>query len=71
MPKVRIELDQNQFNSLLLNGAFDSVKYEVKEVIIEESDIFKNDEIHKKLQTDSIKAYKKLKEYEFNKRHKI
>lgn len=66
MPKVRIELDQNQFNSLLLNGAFDSIKYELKEVVIED-DLFKDDSIYQELKTKSIKAYKQLRTYEYNK----
>lgn len=70
MPKVRIEIDQNQFNSLLLNGAFDGIKYELKEVIIED-DLFKDDDIYQKLKSDSIKAYKKMKEYSFNKLNNI
>lgn len=68
MPKVRIELDQNQFNSLLLNGSFDSIKYELKEVIIED-DLFKDDSIYQELKTKSIKAYKQLRTYEYNKRN--
>lgn len=70
MPKVRIELDQDKFNSMLLNGAFDNVKYEIKEVVIED-DLFKDDEIYNDLKRKSIKAYKELMEYQFNKRHKI
>lgn len=68
MPKVRIEIDQNQFNTLLLNGAFLNVKYDLKEVIIED-DFLKDDAIYQKLKSDSIKAYRKLKEYEYNKRN--
>jgi len=36
MPRVRIELDQDKFNSMLLNGALEGVKYEIKEVVIED-----------------------------------
>ena len=67
MPKVRIELDQDKFNSMLLNGALEGVKYEIKEVVIED-DLFKDDEIYNDLKRKSIKAYKDLKKYEFNKR---
>lgn len=69
MPKVRIELDQDKFNSMLLNGALEGVKYEIKEVVIED-DLFKDDEIYNDLKRKSIKAYKELKEYEYNKRNK-
>jgi len=67
MPRVRIELDQDKFNSMLLNGALEGVKYEIKEVVIED-DLFKDDEIYNDLKRKSIKAYKDLKKYEFNKR---
>ena len=67
MPKVRIELDQDKFNSMLLNGALEGVKYEIKEVVIED-DLFKDDSIYQDLKSKSIKAYKDLKKYEFNKR---
>lgn len=67
MPRVRIELDQDKFNSMLLNGALEGVKYEIKEVVIED-DLFKDDSIYQELKSKSIKAYKDLKKYEFNKR---
>lgn len=69
MPKVRIELDQDKFNSMLLNGVFLDTKYEIKEVVIED-DLFKDDEIYNDLKRKSIKAYKTLKEYEYDKRNK-
>lgn len=43
--------------------------YIIKEVKIQD-DFFKGDSIHEALLKDSIKSYKKLKEYEFNKRNK-
>jgi hypothetical protein len=67
MPRVRIELDQDKFNSMLLNGALEGVKYEIKEVVIED-DLFKDDSIYQELKSKSINAYKDLKKYEFNKR---
>lgn len=66
MPKIRIELDQDKFNSMLINGVFLDCKYEIKEVVIED-DLFKNDSIYQELKTKSIKAYKSLMEYKFNK----
>ena len=67
MPEIVIKLDENKFKSLVLNGAFDNVKYEIKEVVIED-DLFKDDSIYQDLKSKSIKAYKDLKKYEFNKR---
>ena len=72
MPKIRIELDQDKFNSLLINKVFEhyKCKYEIKEVVIED-DLFKDDSIYKDLKTKSIKAYKELQVYSYNKRHNI
>lgn len=70
MPKVRIELDQDKFNSMLLNGALEGVKYEIKEVVIED-DLFKDDEIYNDLKRKSIKAYKELMEYQYRKRFNV
>lgn len=42
---------------------------EYKEVTIKD-DFFKDDVMHAALKTKSIKAYKELKEYEFNQRNK-
>ena len=70
MPEITIKLDQDKFNSLLVNGAFLDVSYEIKDVTIND-DLFKNDTIHEQLKKASIKAYKDLKIYEFNKRHNI
>ena len=82
MEKVRIELDREAFNRMLVNNRFDriaiyednhvryiDIKYEIKEVVIED-DLFKDDEIYNNLKRKSIKAYKTLKEYEYNKRNK-
>ena len=70
MPDITIKLDQDKFNSLLVNGAFMGVSYEIKDVTIND-DLFKNDTTHDQLNKASIKAYKDLKVYEFNKRHNI
>lgn len=70
MPKVRIELDQDKFNSMLLNGALEGVKYDIKEVVIED-DLFKDDEIYNDLKRKSIKAYKELMEYQYRKRFNV
>ena len=68
MEYITIKLLKTNFDSLIGVGALE--KYEVKEVSIED-DLFKNDEIHAVLKKTSLKAYKQLKEYEFNKRHNI
>ena len=70
METIVIKLPKDKFNSLLLNGALADIKYEIKEVIIED-DLFKDDSIYQELKTKSIKAYKQLKEYQFNKLHNI
>jgi len=70
MPRVRIELDQDKFNSMLLNGALEGVKYEIKEVVIED-DLFKDDSIYQELKSKSIKAYKELMEYQYRKRFNV
>lgn len=69
METIVIKLPKDKFNSMLLNGALNDIKYEIKEVIIED-DLFKDDSIYQDLKTKSIKAYKDLKIYEFNKRTK-
>lgn len=70
MPEIVIKLDENKFKSLVLNGAFDNVKYEIKEVVIED-DLFKDDEIYNDLKRKSIKAYKELMEYQYRKRFNV
>lgn len=72
MTQVVIKLDQDKFNHMFVEGAFS--KYdatpEIKEVIIND-DFFKDDVTHSELKKASVKAYKDLKIYEFNKRHSI
>jgi hypothetical protein len=69
MPEITIKLDQDKFNSMLINGTFIDVKYEIKDVTITD-ELFKNDTIHEQLKKASIKAYKDLREYEHRKRFK-
>jgi hypothetical protein len=69
MPDITIKLDQDKFNSMLINGTFLDVKYEIKDVTIND-DFFKDDSLYEQLKKASIKAYKDLKIYEFNKRNK-
>lgn len=45
------------------------VDYHVKEVVLKD-DFFKDDNKHKELKKESVKAYKRLKEYEHNARYK-
>ena len=70
MADIVIKLDENKFQSLVLNGAFINTPYEIKEVVISD-DLFKDDSIYQELKKASVKAYKDLKIYEFNKRHNI
>ena len=69
MPDITIKLDQDKFNSMLINGVFLDVKYEIKDVTIND-EFFKDDSLYEQLKKASIKAYKDLKIYEFNKRNK-
>ncbi len=70
MESIVIKLPKDKFNSMLLNGALSDIKYEIKEVVIED-DMFKNDSIYQELKTKSIKAYKELQTYAYNKRNNI
>lgn len=72
MADITIKLDQDKFNSMLINKVFEQydAKYEIKDVTITD-DFFKNDYLHENLKRTSIKAYKDLREYEHNKRHNI
>ena len=45
------------------------VDYYIKEVVLKD-DFFKDDNKHKELKKESVKAYKRLKEYEHNARYK-
>lgn len=70
MESIVIKLPKDKFNSMLLNGALSDIKYEIKEVVIED-DMFKNDSIYQELKTKSIKAYKDMQIYAYNKRNNI
>lgn len=70
METIVIKLPKDKFNSMLLNGALNDIKYEIKEVIIED-DLFKDDSIYQELKTKSIKAYKELMEYQYRKRFNV
>ena len=58
----------------ILQEEFEAVKSQLSNVVIKEvlivDDFFQGDLIHNQLKNESIKAYKRLKEYEFNKRNK-
>lgn len=63
IPKSLLEIIKFDYN-LQAN-----VDYTVKDVVLKD-DFFKDDEKHKALKKASIKAYKELKNYEFEKRNK-
>ena len=66
METVTVKMSREDYDSLPdLHNMFTLKSVDIKD------DFFKHDEIHEKLQKESIKAYKKLKEYEFTKRHNI
>lgn len=52
---------------------YEAVRSQLSNVVIKEvsivDDFFQGDVIHNQLKKESIKAYKRLKEYEFNKRN--
>lgn len=68
MEYITVKITKDNFDALIGIKAFS--EYEVKEVTIKD-DLFNNDPTHEILKKASIKAYKALKEYEFNKRHNI
>jgi hypothetical protein len=72
MTQVLIKIDQEKFNRMFADGVFTKYEatHEIKEVIIND-DFFKDDVTHSELNRVSVKAYKDLKIYEFNKRHNI
>lgn len=67
MELITITISKEQFDKLVNEGLSD---YEVKEVFIKD-ELFTNDEVHKALLKSVIDSRKKLKEYEFKKRHNI
>ena len=63
---VRIEIDKGFFEELELpNFAYKIIGVNVKD------EIFDNDEMYDALKKESDKAFKKLEEYKFKKRHNI
>lgn len=75
MEKIVVEMDRERFSNLLFwaNEYMDvnykaNEDYIIKEVKIED-DFFKDDATHKELKSQSNKAYKALKNYEFDKRN--
>lgn len=68
MEYITIKITKDLFDSLILNQAIN--KYEVKYVTIVD-DLFKDDETYKVYKKESDKAFKKLQEYEFKKKHNI
>lgn len=68
MEYVKIEIPKQLYTELILEGRV--THDQLKEVTIKD-DLFNNDSIWDGLKKASIKAYKNLKEYEFNKRHNV
>jgi len=60
--KITIKLNQNDFNSMLLNGAFLDKEYEIKKVSIDDSHL-KDNEQYQMLTKAAIKAYKDKENY--------
>lgn len=68
MEYVKIEIPKELYNELISEKRI--THEQLKEVNIKD-DFFNNDSVWDSLKKASIKAYKNLKEYEFNKRHNI
>lgn len=66
MEYVTIKITKDTFNELHAKKLI--AWYEVKEVTVKD-DFFKDDMVHKELTKQSLITYKRLKEYEFKKRH--
>lgn len=64
MEYITVKVPRSEFEAN--KALFSEVEY--KEVSFKD-DFFKGDETHEILKKASLKAYKKLKEYEFNKRN--
>lgn len=76
MEKLVIEISKDLFEDLLHQYWMQLTEtlvagedYVIKEVKITD-EFFKDDETYKTLKSEASKAYKKLKEYEYNKRNK-
>lgn len=70
MELCTIVISKHLLQLLVDSNALSANDYEVKSVDIKDG-LFDNDQHYQKLKKDSIKAYKELKEYEFNVRNKI
>lgn len=68
MDLVNLKISQEKFDLLFNSGLLDYS--EVREIYTMD-DFFKDDETHKRLVKEVVKAKEKLKEYEFKKRHNI
>ena len=76
MERITVEMDKDlfedfldcytQFHGEILKANSD---YTIKSIEVKD-DFFKEDARHKELKTASNKAYKQLKEYEYNQRNK-
>lgn len=66
---VTIELDKDLFERVVKSFGLTLEDYKLKKVEIKDG-FFDNDLQHVSLKRESNSAYKKLKEYEFNKRNK-
>lgn len=70
MEIVTIKISKDILQSLVDSDAISSTDFEVKSSDIKD-DFFIDDQHYEALKKASIKAYKSLKEYEFNKRNNI
>jgi hypothetical protein len=68
MELCTILISKDLLQTLVDSEALSTEDFEVK-IIDVKDDFFKDDERHKELSKASHKAYKQLKEYEFNVRH--
>jgi hypothetical protein len=68
MEIVTITMPREQYEILLDSGALPD--HTLKEIYVKD-ELFENDEMHKALKKASIRAYKAMREYEFNKRNNI
>ena len=67
--KITIKLNQNDFNSMLLNGAFLDKEYEIKKVSIDDNHL-KDNEQYQRLTKAAIKAYKDKENYLYENQNK-
>lgn len=70
MEYATIIISKDLLQTLVDSDALSTNDFEVKTIEIKD-DYFKDDETHKILTKESLKAFKRLKEYEFCKRYNI